>query len=339
MSSASIGDLAVEILQHIFSYACTDDGHTGYSLTLVSKAFRDIAHPIRLNCVALHSVAQVESFAAFMDKHAVEAQVPRVRHLFISTLADGQRVAQIREVESARGHPEDLWLTEWAPLGMDLHARLSSILPSLLQTLSSALRTFTIVHALAMDDIPLHHALPHLEELTSFGWVPYNSGVDDVSPSPRFPALQRLHIERPVMSLERWTRHAPSLTHLRLSEVSPAAASLPDELLTLLDGAPPSRPNLRIRLQLRRIAARDFSSTAMLMHNLFAVKLKLLERSPCKDRFEMLQPRRYRDDYWNERLKREWLERIVNGPGCWAAGEEAEEGGDDVDERAIAMSI
>ncbi|KAL7282658.1 hypothetical protein ACG7TL_004131 [Trametes sanguinea] len=315
MSSASIGDLAVETLQYIFSYACTDDGYTGYSLTLVSKAFRAIVHPIRFHRVALHNVAQVESFAIFMDKQPVEAHVPRVQHLFISTWADGQRVARIREVETSRGGSEEhLAFTEWASLAQTLHTRLSFVLPRVLQTVSPALRTFTIIHALEMGDIPLNHSLPHLEELTSFGF--------------------------PVLTLRRWIRHTPCLTHLRLSEVSPSASTLPDELSTLLDDARPSCPVLRIiRLQQRRIAIRDFPSTAMLLHNLFALKLKLLETSPCKDRLELLKHRRYRHDYWNERLKQDWLERIVDDPGCWSAGEQKEEGGEEKDERVFATSI
>ncbi|OSD04497.1 hypothetical protein PYCCODRAFT_1433366 [Trametes coccinea BRFM310] len=339
MSSASIGDLAVETLQYIFSYACTDDGYTGYSLTLVSKAFRAIVHPIRFHRVALHNVAQVESFAVFMDKQPVEAHVPRVQHLFISTWADGQRVARIREVESSRGGSEEhLAFTEWASLAQTLHTRLSFVLPRVLQTVSPALRTFTIIHALEMGDIPLNHSLPHLEELTSFGWVPYGSRNDEIS--PLFPALRRLHIGFPVLTLRRWIRHTPCLTHLRLSEVSPSASTLPDELSTLLDDARPSCPDLRIiRLQQRRIAIRDFPSTAMLLHNLFALKLKLLETSPCKDRLELLKHRRYRHDYWNERLKQDWLERIVDDPGCWSAGEQKEEGGEEKDERVFATSI
>ncbi|TBU33752.1 hypothetical protein BD309DRAFT_851542, partial [Dichomitus squalens] len=41
--------LPLEIWQHIFLHACTDGGHTGCSLALVSRFFHLASHPVRFN--------------------------------------------------------------------------------------------------------------------------------------------------------------------------------------------------------------------------------------------------------------------------------------------------
>ncbi|TBU63281.1 hypothetical protein BD310DRAFT_809396, partial [Dichomitus squalens] len=47
----SIHHLPLELLENIFSYACTDGGHTGRSLSLVSRYFLDVVRPIRYGSV------------------------------------------------------------------------------------------------------------------------------------------------------------------------------------------------------------------------------------------------------------------------------------------------
>ncbi|KAJ7251414.1 hypothetical protein C8J57DRAFT_1078181 [Mycena rebaudengoi] len=57
-----------EIYAHIFSYACTDSGYTGRSLSLVSKYFHEVSKPAILQSIALYGRAQILAFAALLDQ-------------------------------------------------------------------------------------------------------------------------------------------------------------------------------------------------------------------------------------------------------------------------------
>ncbi|KAJ7252496.1 hypothetical protein C8J57DRAFT_1187556 [Mycena rebaudengoi] len=57
-----------EICAHIFSFACTDSGYTGRSLSLVSKYFHEVSKPAKLQSIALYGRAQILAFAALLDR-------------------------------------------------------------------------------------------------------------------------------------------------------------------------------------------------------------------------------------------------------------------------------
>ncbi|KAI0722275.1 hypothetical protein C8T65DRAFT_545699, partial [Cerioporus squamosus] len=87
--------LAVELLEHIFTMACTDGGFTGCSLSLVSKHVRAASQTARFHTIALASgrPRHVAQFAACLAVARAESTgtTPRVRHLFL--------VSAKREVE------------------------------------------------------------------------------------------------------------------------------------------------------------------------------------------------------------------------------------------------
>ena len=60
--------LPVEIWHLIFSLACTDDGSTGRSLSLVSTYFRDISAPFKYRSIAITHWSQIISFSKFFCK-------------------------------------------------------------------------------------------------------------------------------------------------------------------------------------------------------------------------------------------------------------------------------
>ncbi|KAF8877284.1 hypothetical protein BD779DRAFT_1677403 [Infundibulicybe gibba] len=73
--------LPTELLTHIFTLACNDDGITGGTLSLVSRAFREAVKPIVLRTVNLHSAGHVSWLERLLaiDRSAKIA----VRHLRI----------------------------------------------------------------------------------------------------------------------------------------------------------------------------------------------------------------------------------------------------------------
>ena len=58
----------VEIWQLIFSLACTDDGSTGRSLSLVSTHFRDISAPFKYQSIAITHWSKIIAFSQFFFK-------------------------------------------------------------------------------------------------------------------------------------------------------------------------------------------------------------------------------------------------------------------------------
>ena len=108
MPTASIHDLAVEVLEQIFAYACTDGGQTGYSLSLVSKYCYVVVRPLLLHNVALLSLKQIESFNAYLSREQRLSPHSRVYHLFVSTIRDGEQVARTRRLHSSRAVPRAL---------------------------------------------------------------------------------------------------------------------------------------------------------------------------------------------------------------------------------------
>ncbi|KAI0329562.1 hypothetical protein GY45DRAFT_859169 [Cubamyces sp. BRFM 1775] len=286
MPPASIHDLALETLQHIFTYACADEGSTGHALALVSKYFNQAVHSIRLRTVALYNIVQIESFAAFLT---ASAQRPRVHHLFVSTWLDGARVVQTRtgdlsreeedyEIYPIEAYEEEVNWANWTTLRKELNQKLSLFLPRVLQFVSMDLRSLSIVHSWEFSPIPFPTCFPSLEQLTVFGPPPRLP--EQVASSPCFPAVQALHIGCPSVTLAHWIHHTPAIIRLRLSELSPDANSLPEELVTITSTGRPaeieahgiqSRPLLKvIRLQMRNISRQGLCTSFVILYNFSA---------------------------------------------------------------------
>ncbi|KAH9899506.1 hypothetical protein C8Q73DRAFT_663193 [Cubamyces lactineus] len=338
MPPASIHDLALETLQHIFTYACADEGSAGYTLALVSKYFNQAVHPIRVRTVALYDVVQIESFAAFLT---TSVQRPRVHHLFVSTWQDGARVVQTRTGDLSRqeedyemypieAYEEEVNWADWTTLRKDLNEKLSVFLPRVLQFVATDLRSLSIVHSWELSPIAYPTCFPSLEELTVFGPLPRLPEV--AVSSPCFPTVRALHIGCPSVALAHWIHHTPAVTRLRLSELSPDANSLPEELAvitgtgrtagTVAHGVQ-SRPQLKlIRLQIRNISRQGLCTSFVILYNLYALKICMTTRR-CR-RVKVLGTRQYRPGFWDSRVKRDWLGRIHGGAGCWSTEERDE---------------
>ncbi|KAI0333693.1 hypothetical protein GY45DRAFT_1244036 [Cubamyces sp. BRFM 1775] len=237
----------IELQLLIFSFACTDDGSTGRSLSLVSRAFYELSYPYQWNSLAIRGYPQAVAFAKLLYSLQPTAfsppRVPRAIHnLFVSTRTEHAAHDNII------GEPPDAWV---------------GVLCSILRYAAPTLQTLSIVCFESTRDCAaiLSHALrvryPALTELTIRGRCmvrrfPRPTPIEEVGSSdsvtvddrrqsdklgeakeggdkPRtwqpIPTLRRLHIACTFqgMTLGTHAEHtfiselAPELTHLRLS--------------------------------------------------------------------------------------------------------------------------
>ncbi|KAI0723805.1 hypothetical protein C8T65DRAFT_627483 [Cerioporus squamosus] len=192
--------LPVELITRISFLACTDGGMTACSLSLVCSYIRAAARPARYYSLSFHgaSLLPLKSFLSIYRAEQVETpQAPRVHHLFISTfpLKGGELTPILHSPEEYTS---------------DVGTLLHTVAPALETLACIGFRRLPMLEELTICDMPN----PHRLELHA----------PDVS-RPLFPALRMLH--KWNRSIEpRWSAHAPALTHIRITELSPHDYSL-----------------------------------------------------------------------------------------------------------------
>ena len=65
---ATLSNCPLELCQRIFKYACTDDGTTGRSLSLVSKYIRDTSKPYKLQSISIAGADQATHFVQLLQR-------------------------------------------------------------------------------------------------------------------------------------------------------------------------------------------------------------------------------------------------------------------------------
>ncbi|GJE99622.1 hypothetical protein PsYK624_158930 [Phanerochaete sordida] len=184
----------VELWQKIFANACTDGGHTARALSLVSRATRDVAEPVRFYTVSLTSEAQVLSFGRLLGTRSI---TPIIHHLFLSVKM------HFEGTDSGR-------------------ARYMAIYNILINVVTAAAPNVItlMVHATRYGIVDPALAFPRLRDLAIDGFVP----VPPALAAPCFPSLRRIHVDGgPNVGSNFWRelgRAAPSLTDIRLSDVT-----------------------------------------------------------------------------------------------------------------------
>ena len=216
----------VEILYLIFSYACTDDGHTGRALSLVSRNIRVLSRPYQFQSIAVYGDRQIAAFADLLE--TLEPASRCVRHLFLTDI----RRAWMEDP----GIPAGLDRFRTANL-LCLPGRPTAMfnaddLLRLVRLVSPHLNTLALILFNPYGRNPLSLAFPSLTELTihltSLSVVAHWQEPHANAPDPEItacPSLRRLHViqNNPLHSNvpAAVSRIAPRLTHLRLSLLSP----------------------------------------------------------------------------------------------------------------------
>ncbi|KAI0780290.1 hypothetical protein C8Q74DRAFT_755798 [Fomes fomentarius] len=224
--------LPIEVLEHIFQFACSDGGYTGCSLSLTSKAVHAVAQSARFHSVALvMEIERINSFVALYKRQCVLAidAKPRITHLHLSLLprvvatipgkpdsysdSDSDDMPELVNVSESEDD-EDAILLYCEPLRAlfqliadDLH---TLVLPPLNGGGDTAWAPLFARPFLSLRELTfLRHGDP-----CAFVTEDYPTGT------PLFPVLTHLHLAATNaygFTFANWATHAPHLTHLRWS--------------------------------------------------------------------------------------------------------------------------
>ncbi|GBE77281.1 predicted protein [Sparassis crispa] len=340
----------VEIHSVIFSLACTDDGTTGRSLSLVSRHVRRVSEPFRWQSLSLLGLQQARHFVKLLK------QTPGyhpVYHLFLST--QSPLLMSNDQYNMPRENPDK----EWYDL-LDIILRYTA--PTL-QTLS--LYVTSKSHFLGAACIPLllTIAFPYLVELTIWilgtpqiisWWIntsPQSSKKAAILPPTARPKLRRLHLAcffyfRDAVQ-SRDLHHiiqslSSCITHLRLTMLDFMCLQTAriafaecldigfvDPGVNLLDpgGTPISfRENTNVAVTWPRILPDSIQVFVIQMPPPSTARLpRGLEEQEIQQYFKALARAApahvvcistQRDYLWED-AKADWLDRIEEGPGCW----------------------
>jgi hypothetical protein len=297
-----------ELHSYIFELACTDDGSTSRSLALVSKYFRDVAKPFQYQSIALAGPAQIVNLLTHLEKTPPHRR--RIRHLFLSDHSY---------------HECDL-----APLVTPFDSakilRLVTLAAPTLETLSLfAASPSTSTSILAGI---FHTYFPRLIELSVAGFYPFPQTAGNL------PRLERLHLRgnrNPYGLLQAGALDVacPALTHLRVSGLSMAISFVNEVEEALGDGGhvvpdlfPAKMPN-NLRVLLLQAAPTPVfvgrSTLARKKEETMVERLRGLERTePGHSGVQVALLERSSTQSTYDAAKREWIDRLHGGRGCWA---------------------
>ncbi|KAJ3482179.1 hypothetical protein NLI96_g7151 [Meripilus lineatus] len=312
----------LEIYLDIFALACTDDGQTGCSLSLVSKAFADISRPVQLRSVALYGSSQISKFVSMLEKR--DPRDRKVRNLFVCQTFTGAGEVYPTKVQQRiiSPFPEKDCHNAVFPL-LFLTAPYLSIL-SLAPHMPTSVE---LISKLAEIDFP------QLTELTlnsSTGAI--NSFLNDFHP---IPTLKRLQLTASIMphvmpNFPRLlSRTCPNLSHLYLLPVHDA--DIPRDFLISIGqhianmqysvtrkGDLPT--TLKLLILDRQVPSRCGTTKTGVrpppppLHQTAKELYELVERAPdflrvnvvCGPKFT----RSAQAHWW-------WANRVTGGEGCW----------------------
>ncbi|KAF7980612.1 hypothetical protein HWV62_37392 [Athelia sp. TMB] len=220
-----------EVWAKIASYACTDSGSTGCSLSLTSRFIRQACEPYTMQSIAVHGPRSIYALqAALLSQLAVPC---RTRYLYISQhLLLGpsydDRLTQSLEREAAER--EHVWDDPpWQACTDDELESEKSVAEAIWMIIEIVASTVEVMGL----DIPLRTfewhsesilAMPRLTDLTCNKYPLHD--IDGGRPhmhSPSFPLLFRLHITRSFdlyLHSNSISRLAPALRHLKFTGFS-----------------------------------------------------------------------------------------------------------------------
>lgn len=330
-----------EIWTKISSYACTDTGFTGRSLSLVSKFIRDASASVKIQSIAAHG-QEIEKLEEVLLRTPLHLRY--VRYLFISTndrekLVLSDDCGEIDDCGEFDIEEEEMWegpMWEEAP---------HKLMPSCHRILRVLADSIEILYLNGLASTPAVF-FPRLEELASVNY-PRDDFPSDDSDALRawYPRLQRWHL---VSYSDTWawkrpekftaiSTFAPCITHLMFSDL-PVEADFPSDLAVALGVAipPGCLPKCAIPLYMRGQSAATVgklpSSTERVYlnprarpsshdnpqyHFSYAELITGLEALHGLDsRIVLLQS--YANQQEIRFTESEWEERVNGGDGFWS---------------------
>lgn len=214
--TAAMESLPIELHSQIFELACTDDGTTARSLSMVSRYVREVSQPFALQSVA---VSGLSSLAGLVEKlETLPSRKRRVRKLFISDWTRKEAVLEAilsRDIDMDRYEVERLTIT-----------RLLNLVSSTIESLSFII--YCPYNSTRLTGYLFSLKLPLLEDLSVCGFYPFPSSKSNL------PNLRRLHLSgnrnpHGLFHTSNLQAALPKLEHLRVSGLV-SAASFAEEL-------------------------------------------------------------------------------------------------------------
>jgi hypothetical protein len=348
--------LPSELLEDIFSLACTDNGGTGCALAAVSHTMREMSASMRYNAVALRGARQIRAFLVLLrtanetSPQNLEPLVFCVHHLFIAdcTASDTWepnweewRTARpqktprglvrklVRKLKSEKALHAEMLADLDTPL--QCHEAAQEATCELLARVSTTLVHLSFHHELRTCFFLVPVRLPMLAELTSRDCEPWSGDTRAAtadSEAQKLPALRRLHCVGNAIHVGQFGdfdalvfgRLPPSLTHLRHTDnVWPAHLLGALSRIRMASGT--AWP---VGLQTILVAPRPQS-----LYHTYGNKdamaagadITPLVRAVVPLSIESLFKRIMAEDVYNaDRMYEEWQDRTQGGAGCWVEG-------------------
>lgn len=262
-----------EICAQIFTYACTDGGYTGRSLSLVSRYIHETSKPLKFQSISIHNHQQISSFSHLIESTPVHLR--NVSYLLVSNedrnlTADSSRNTYAGDREWSSSSILSRVVPAWAKRR---HEQPDSVAQSLsrdqfflaallniLRSVSETLMMLTISFECHWTTVKPYNAeklrLPPLPRLTDVS-INYRAATDApfnyviLSCPTTLPALRRLDISGIKLLryqqflYQEFGRMAPYLTHLFLPTNMITTTNVEDALpaptsarLLITDGDP-----------------------------------------------------------------------------------------------------
>ncbi|KZP20639.1 hypothetical protein FIBSPDRAFT_532572 [Athelia psychrophila] len=335
-----------EVCTRIYTYACTDSGFTGRSISLTSRQFHQECRPVRYQSIAVHGPQSI--FALESSLKNVPAHLRRVRYLFISSESrPGSSLASRRpEWQHPTMDSEQVFLIpEEVESTASIRARLiaaragAPVRPpravpqaSSEETLTRSIQTIVALVAETVEVMELNIPISMCTYLRSDASFPQLTDLSSTifmlsyyqTNPPTYPQLRRWHITdclQPLPDCDLYrtlTESTPSLTHLRLSRIQ--YDPLFGKALAVALGQAPlsaSRPVDMSRIQkvppsLEKLYIQPASNG---YHSVFKRDMEELA-ARGSDRFVLLQEIPIGDQATRDPVA-DWEAAIYGEEGCW----------------------
>ncbi|KAI0674817.1 hypothetical protein C8Q78DRAFT_1075180 [Trametes maxima] len=354
-----------DIWDDILRYACTDGGRTGAALASTSYGIREASAARRFYSLKLTSLAEIGKLLLCFDR--MERAQGRLRpsasmedrlkthHLLLSFFPEDceslvrpwrgwseysrrrtKRQLQMDDDERAWQATKGAWDRQFVYLVSQLFRLIA---PSL-ETLVILQHTGIPLPLIAGIDFPMLRELSLLADDCIFArpkpmWESHAALDSPNQHDSHFPSLTHLHIvfEGPKQhswerTLPLWTRLAPALTHVRVSQALNLIPEVLEEISSnsfprSVDSSGPHETLTFPKLKAFLIQPWVFQPVTGHEH---VRESSVLSKAP-KGRgpgLVVMRGRRYRNGYWRDRLSWEWEDRILGLPGCWSEHEDDE---------------
>lgn len=212
----------VEVWQKILAFACTDGGHTGCSLSLVSRFMRLAVLPVRFCSVELTSQDRLLAFSTILSRWESRANI---RHLFVT-------------VDIPLWGPNAIRGTRRSMLDEGFRYILVRAAPTLNTLVIHSPDTFDVAGTNIHFPFLTDFSVPYLRPSSSPFIAACPSRVETKPQGGHFPSLQRLHLTECFNTRdsvwEEIAELAPAITTIKLSGIQ-SYTDLPKFLRILLN--------------------------------------------------------------------------------------------------------